>query len=354
MISNHKLPPSNAVAEFTDADLSKPDSGLFDSEFWAVSRHELIADVAEQLLKQHTADRLKEVLKPLADQGFATSLPDLAGWADRTKHRGPAPDDDEDTKEFLQDPANRSRGKWHYVNLPLGAAEYSRELYPTFTDAEDVVQMATEAVRVLKGESDRFTPVIALRLVVHLIGDLHQPIHVGCGYVDESDTVPQLVFDPETIAANELEDDQGGNHIILPVGTNGVKLHEYWDSRLGGSNPDISGDVDGDAVEITPELKKAFTDKLLRMIEADPVSTAPPAEADATPVEDWILEWTNDSLAAAREAYKSIKITGPNGNAFDVTWEGKTAYDSRCKPIAIDRMKAAARNLAALLDEIYA
>jgi S1/P1 Nuclease len=356
-MSSNNLPANNPVSEVIDpADLVKPDTGLFDSEFWAVSRHELIADVAEQLLKPATANSLKKVLKPLSDQGFPTALADLAGWADLTKHRGPNEDDDEFTVEFLEDPANKSRAIWHYVDLPLGAERYSRELYPTLTAAEDVVQIAKEAVRVLKGESERFNEINALRLVVHLIGDLHQPVHVGCGYVDESGAVPKLVFDPEKIVQKGFQDDQGGNHIILPVGTNGAKLHEYWDSRLGGPHPDISGDGEGDAVTITPELKKAFTNKLLQMIAADPPppSSDAPAEGDATSIDDWIEEWANDSLAAAREAYKSIKITGPNGNAFDVTWEGKPAYDSRCKPIALERMKSAARNLAAVLDEIYA
>ena len=351
MSPNNNLPSSSAVSEFTDEDLVKPDTGLFDSEFWAVDHHELIADVAEQLLKQNTKDRLKEVLKPLADQGFPTSLADLAAWADTTKYRKAVPGDDKDTKDFLSDIANGSRDKWHYVNLPLDAVGYDRDLYPfPLTEDEDVVQIATEAVRVLKGESVRFTKVIAVRLVVHLIADLHQPLHVGCAYVDESGTLPQLVSDPKRILQDKLEDDQGGNRILLPVGTNGTELHKYWDGQLPGPNPNISDD----AVEITPELKKAFSDKLLGMIKADPVSDQPPSEGDATSIEDWILEWANDSLVAAKKAYQSFEINGRKGNKFTVSWEGKTDYDNRCKPIAIERMKFAARNLAVLLDEIYA
>ena len=40
---------------------------------------------------------------------------------------------------------------------------------------------------------------------------------------------------------------------------------------------------------------------------------------------------------------------------FDVSWGtgGREAYDLRCKPIAIDRMKSAARNLTLLLDTIF-
>ena len=355
MTPNSNLPTAATTAtEFTDEDLVNPDGGLFGSEFWAVARHELIADTAELMLKQHTADRLKVVLKPLADQGFATGLADLAGWADTTKRRAPRDDDDEDTVAFLQDPANKSRAIWHYVDLPLASEAYSRELYPTLTGDEDVVQMTKTAVSVLKGESDRFSQINALRLLVHLIGDLHQPVHVACGYVDESVDPPVLVTDPDVIVQEGFEDDQGGGHILLPIGNNGTGLHGYWDSRLGGSNPDLGGG-EGDAVDVSPALKKAFTQKLLNMIAADPQPASDPAaEGDATSIDDWIVDWANDSLLAAREAYKSLVITEKSGQNFKVDWEGRDAYDARCKPIALDRMKTAARNLAKVLDEIYA
>ncbi|HET6892145.1 MAG TPA: S1/P1 nuclease [Pyrinomonadaceae bacterium] len=354
MTPKHDLSPSNPPSETTSDELTKPNTGLYDSEFWAVSRHELIADVAEQLLKPGTAEKIREVLKPLEDQGFPTSLPDLAGWADYTKHRGSQEGDDEDTKVFLDDPINNRRDKWHYVNLPLNAENYSRELYPTLTYKKDVVQITKQAISVLKGDSDRFSQINALRLLVHMVGDLHQPIHVGCGYIDHSVAVAKLVFDPETIVQNALEHDRGGNDLLLPVGNNGVSLHEYWDGRLGGSHPDISG-FEGDEAIVSSELKKEFSDKLLRMIQEDSqlMSADATAEAfdDSSP-EDWIEKWTNESLAAAREAYKSLAISSPNGEKFNVTWEGKQAYDARCKPIALDRMKSSARNLALLLDAI--
>ena len=336
-------------------ELTKPNTGLYDSEFWGVTRHELIARVAKKLIKPGTAERIRQVLKSLEDQGFSASLPDLAAWADDTKYRGPQEGDDKDTKEFLLDPINENRWKWHFVNLPLNAERYSRELYPTLTYEEDVVQITKQVVRVLQGDSERFSQINAMRLVIHMIGDLHQPIHVGCGYFDHSGAVAKLIFDPETIVHKGLESDEGGNKLKLPVDNN-PSLHEYWDSRLGGPHPDISG-FEGDEAIITNELKEEFSDKLLHMIQEDPqlMSADATAEAfdDSSP-EDWIEEWANESLTAAREAYKSLSITGPNGEKFNVTWEGKQAYDARCKPIAMDRMKSSARNLALLLDAIYA
>lgn len=360
-MSSNKTSSDNTTTAADALDLSRPDSGLYDGEFWAVSRHELIADVAEGLLKSKTSQKIRQVVKPLVDQGFAASLSDLAGWADLVKHRGARDEDDDDTKEFLGDKRNKSRGQWHFVDLPLDAEGYSREELPSLTDDEDIVQIIREAVLVLRGKSERFSPVNALRLVVHLVGDVHQPVHVGCGFIDHSGHTAKIIRDPQTVINKGLHSDRGGNMLILPIGNSGsVNLHSYWDSRLGGSHPDLNdpqaeGEDEGDAV-VTPELKKRFSDKLRRMIEQEPAVAAGEGEgeADTSAPEDWAADWAGDSLIAAREAYKSIKITGAGGSNFKVDWEGKDAYDKRCKPIAMERMRSAARNLASLLDAIYA
>lgn len=348
-MSSNKLSDNDGLADIDDMDLVKPGAGLYEGEFWAVKRHELIADVAEGLIKTTTAQKIKQLMEPLTNQGFLTSLPDLAAWADLTKDRGPKENDDTFTKEFLTEPLNAKRGIWHFVDLPLGAQEYSRELYPTLTNDEDVVQILSTAIKVLCSKSSRFSAIIATRLVVHLVGDVHQPLHVGCGYLDLT-SEPTIITDPAVVLEKGLESDHGGNKIILPEGAG--KLHSYWDGKLGGDDPDINPEADP---AITQQLKKAFSAKLRRMVDQDPQpDPQSAAEADPTLPEDWVKDWADQSLAAAREAYQTIVITGPNATNFNVKWEGKTAYDSRCQPIAIDRMKAAARNLALLLDAIFA
>src|SRR6185503_11061261 len=133
-----------------DLDLVMPDGGLYESEFWSISRHELIAAVAEERIKDHTRTEIRRVVKPLTDLALPDSLSDLAGWADRVKNRGPQDGDDPDTVEFLEDDRNKTRGSWHFVNLPLDADEYSREKYPSMTSDHDVVQMINASMRVLR------------------------------------------------------------------------------------------------------------------------------------------------------------------------------------------------------------
>lgn len=331
-----------------NGDVLSMESSLFEREFFGVRRHNLISGTAERLLQSNIAKtRIRGMLDPLLQ-----TMADVGGWADEIKPPQ-APPDDEFTTRFLEDDRNRNHRNWHFVNLPLGVSGYSRTKYPRFTNDEDVVQIARQAVLVLKGESDRFEEITALRLLAHLIGDIHQPIHVGCGYINPSGSTPQLVFDPEIIEQKNLKHDKGGNDILLPIGRNGTSLHSYWDSRLGGNVTDINPLDDGESDEAS--VKSKAIEKLLGIVETAPLADEPQGDElsiAGKPPEDWIIVWASDSIRQAESAYQSLVITERSGNKFKVSWEGRQNYDSRCEPIVINQMRKAALNLALVLDEI--
>lgn len=376
-ITNNTSPGGPSPLE--DPELKQPDGTLYEHEFWSIRRHELIAGAAEQFVGDTAWQQINRILEEANMAGLGLS--DLAGWADTVKRRLANQNDDDATKEFLAVARNRTNDTWHYVNLPLDAEEYSRERYPTLTRDDDVVQMIRECVLVLKGELGEdertFGEVNALRLLVHLVGDVHQPVHVGCCFIDETGEEPRLVRDPDDVAAhlNTYKTDKGGGRVFLPVGNNGTNIHSYWDSRLGGNNIDLSDPVEADAAAgddagADPELQQRTILKLRAMIAQDEDAGAPgpggesEGEADESNPEDWAVEWANESLVAARDAYASdvpnpgeyvffeISRKRPDGD-FDVAWQNRDLYDSRCKPIVIDRMKKAAVNLAALLNAIW-
>ena len=83
-------------------------------------------------------------------------------------------------------------------------------------------------------------------------------------------------------------------------------------------------------------------------------SSAPQAAASffSDDPDRWAEQWANESLLAAHEACLSLRITGQKGSDYKVSWEGKPAYDARCKPIANSRLTGAVRNLAALLNTV--
>jgi hypothetical protein len=266
----------------------------------------------------------------------------------------------------LTDFPNDASRDWHYVNLPLGVESYAQAVEMGFTRDDDVVQMIKESVRVLQSNSNIMSELNALRWLVHLVGDVHQPTHVGCGFVDTSGNVPRLVFNPERIRQQNLRHDKGGNSLVLPVSGN-VNLHSYWDSRLAGDideHADEPASEEGAATETfsemteastSPELKARFIAKLSGMIEQERATRrAMAATANVTPVDQWAEQWATNSLTLARSAYDSLRIVQRlSGGRYKVSWEGKAAYDRRCRPIVTRQLTLAAENLAELLNAIW-
>ncbi len=197
-----------------------------------------------------------------------------------------------------------------------------------------------------------------------MVGDVHQPVHVGCSYINKSGELPRLVSDPA--AAVGLEDDIGGNALVLPI-SGSPSLHTYWDSRLPSGDQDHDeaeadapsesdapeADAASDADAVSPEMKAQFIQKLIGRIEANAAETDVEMDDTSTPVEDWPEAWATTSIRLARSAYKSLRIVKKLTKQYKVEWEGKEAYDARCEPIVRQQTEAAARHLADLLNKIW-
>jgi hypothetical protein len=85
----------------------------------------------------------------------------------------------DEAKAFNQ--AHGDNKKWHYVNFPVGSKKYS--LASRFAYPHDVVHLINGCVTVLEGgEFENLTPKDALRFLIHLVGDVHQPLHTVAGY----------------------------------------------------------------------------------------------------------------------------------------------------------------------------
>ncbi|MCX7422240.1 MAG: S1/P1 nuclease [Planctomycetia bacterium] len=130
------------------------------------------------------------------------------------------------------------RGPWHYVNYPYHVGQTESELpaRPVAGDganATNILEQLEVSMKVLKGDTaadtDRVTDITddenrAVRLcwLFHLMGDLHQPLHVTTLIDDKK-------FPKGTHA------DLGGNLIVIRshIGAPPHKLHGFWDDRLG-------------------------------------------------------------------------------------------------------------------------
>lgn len=327
-------PPINEDSFLETGDASAAAAEASAAE-WSKRRHAAIATAAAERLQTENA---RNAIARILDESGESSLGEAARWADRIKERNRPTDPA--TNRFLGDLRNRSHNTWHYVNLPLGLDGYDRQRHPEFTRNNDIVQTILVCIESLRapGPRARFEEITALRWLTHLIGDLHQPVHIGCGYIANPKTnQARLVTSPDV--AIGLASDRGGGDLVLPIDVN---LHSYWDGRLG---PDIVPDA------INAESDDALVAELVS-------APGPAAFAEDLDIPGSIVAWANESLRDAREAYQGIRITAydpqPNEGDYRVEWEGEEAYELRCAPIVSRRMSAAASNLAQLLDAIWA
>mgnify|MGYP001793179379 CR=1 FL=1 len=121
---------------------------------------------------------------------------------------------------------------FHYTDVPLVGTE-------KYADGKigrsqwDIVHMMRYCIEVLRGEvpennERKITKPIALILLAHFVGDIHQPLHVGAQYFDAKGNP----VNPASVS--ESFPDEGGNSLRLKL-TDSVprkrdpKLHGFWD-----------------------------------------------------------------------------------------------------------------------------
>lgn len=314
---------------------------LFSEVLFNIPRHNLITAAAHQLLKANAKAKVDQMLGSVN-----MNAGNWGGWADQIKNANPP--NDAETTAFLQNPANKKHKPWHYVNLPLKAASYQAAAVDGFTRDDDVVQMYKKCVQVLRGNSTRFSDVNALRMVGHLVGDIHQPLHIGCSFIDDSTTPPTMVFDQQIIVSKNLKkkSDTGGNKILLP---NSGNMHSFWDGSLSGGLSGVNLLSSSSAKE-KQLIKQIYNGA--KKLGANSAGTV--GLAANTALEDLAQDWANDSIKIARRAYRNIKMVAKQGQNYQVAFKTtKADYITIFRPIILKQMKLAARRLADLLNAIY-
>jgi S1/P1 Nuclease len=118
-------------------------------------------------------------------------------------------------------------GSWHYINLPiylrpsdagkLRRGTPSMTWHPGQPDADlNLVQaLAKLSADLCSAEVQQTEQALALCWLLHLLGDLHQPLHTVSLYS----------------AGAFANGDRGGNDLLVRGSTN---LHTLWDAALGG------------------------------------------------------------------------------------------------------------------------
>lgn len=149
---------------------------------WGSEGHQIIAAIAQQNLQPAAA---KEVDRVLALEPGAT-LVSISTWAD--EHRSPA------------------TAAWHYINFPKGNCQYEQER--DCPDGKCVVEAIRKQTSILQFDVNDEKRLNALKYLVHLVGDVHQPLHAGWA------------------------EDRGGNNYQLQAFMRGSNLHAWWDTGM--------------------------------------------------------------------------------------------------------------------------
>lgn len=161
---------------------------------WGQNGHRVVGKIAEQHLTSVTEEHINLILK-------SQTLPQVSTWADEMRS---APD------SFWQKKSSR----WHYINLkqPINLDSLNTHFHTTHQN-KDSVSDILEGIRfsidtLSTPESSLEQKQFSLKLLVHLVGDIHQPFHAG------------------------RAKDRGGNRISVTFFDDNTNLHSVWDTKL--------------------------------------------------------------------------------------------------------------------------
>ncbi len=214
---------------------------------WSKTGHRVIGDVAEQHLSRKARKGIKKILE-------GQSLAAVSTFAD----------------EIKADAKFRSFSAWHYVNFPADKS-YGDEAP---SESGDLIIGIEKCIAVVGDENSTAADrAFYLKMLVHLIGDLHQPMHVG-----------------------RLED-KGGNDIQLQWFGKGTNLHRVWDSNM-------INDYGMSYTELSASLPKWNKHQRKKAQQGT------------------IYDWVEESQDIANELYGSVEVGEQLAYQYGYKWWG--------------------------------
>lgn len=263
-----------------------------DAGAWSTLGHRLVGAIAERHLTPRTEAQVRWLLQGEPDP----TLAGVAYWADALRANDP--------ERF------KATSRWHYINAQGGGCDF--DLVRDCPDGDCVVaQIAKQRAILADAAQPRAARRDALKFLVHLVGDVHQPMHAG-DHPDAGGNGYQVslatALEPEPYARDKYVD-----------GVMGTNLHAVWDYYVLGT----TGFGGGDGAV---------------MPYANRLDALPWPPSNETPLFA-PMAWAKEScrLIEARHLY-------PDGHKLD------DAYLDAMRPLAEQRIRQAAWRLAAILD----
>jgi len=319
--------------------------------------HHLVGAIADKRLAKNkaVAAKVKKLLDGITLAEAATLPDEIKSWDGCNPKKKPSKKAvtnktriNKELRAFWK--ANPCDGKpshhvFHYTDVPVFGDE-------KYADGEagrskfDVVQMIPFCLRVLRGDepekNDRaITKAVAIILLTHYLGDIHQPLHVGAEFFNAAGKP----FEPTD--TNHGFEDQGGNKLVLftfmdgKLKQAGRTFHGYWD---GQTVEDAFGTVADWKVAQQLAQKQPSNWKLNGAGET------------------WAEQMANDILPMAQEAHERLDFekikTQPgkheitSGEAREKKKIGGTFYAVWAASIVKKEIHKGGWRLAALLEEV--
>lgn len=236
---------------------------------WGQKGHDVTCAIAEKHLSRKAKKQILEILD-------GKSIVYWANWMDNASH----------TPEY------RYTKTWHYKNIDAGETYEQAAL----EEKGDVVRAINDLIAELKsGNQTKEEQALSLKFLVHLMGDLHCPMHMG------------------------HKSDLGGNRWQVQYFGRGSNIHSVWDSGL------VESAHKWTYTEWVDQIDTYSKEENKKIVEGDPVS------------------WGEQTYEVCKKVYDATPVGS------------KLSYDyvSEWAPVAEMQLLRAGLRLAAVLNDIF-
>ncbi len=163
---------------------------------WNATGHRVIAQIAYDHLSPHAKNKYRAYNRVLNNRYHSYDFVDSAVWLDKVRYSSDMP------------------GEIHYIDIPFSQDPHLPLPKIDSINAVTALQQARSILAMPRVASKK--RALALRVLVHLVGDIHQPLHAAT-----------------RVSKLYPEGDKGGNLTKLPSNPVAETLHRYWDQGAG-------------------------------------------------------------------------------------------------------------------------
>lgn len=238
-----------------------------ESAKWGQIGHYVTGEIAEYHMTETARERVNEILDNV-------SIPLATVWMD----------------DIRSDPSYNYTNTWHWTTIPDGM---TYEEVVQEADGDIIWALETLIAELKQGGLGKDEERDKLRMVMHMIGDIHQPLHVGTG------------------------EDRGGNDVRLQWMGQNSNLHRVWDT-------DIIQSLELSYTELSREINRATPEQIQKWQQAS------------------VREWAYESMSYRERVY-------------DLPDNMRLSYPYRFYNVDIvyQRLLQAGIRMAGILNEIY-